>query len=124
MLYYDGAKAKKIAENVFLGRILIKSSEDKIVSQFHIRPTNDEVSRLAEVIFTEGFFNVSPLDEDRIVLGIWAATRIAYHICLVFAEENDAQHFSVNISKYMKKNIKIQRSSAIALFNLYIPGED
>lgn len=95
---------------------MIRNREGKAVSQFHIFYTNDTQLLLSEVIFTERFFNVLPVTENRVVLGIWANDIVATHICLVFAEVDDARKFYNHILPYIQKNVQIYELPAVDLF--------
>lgn len=121
MLFQNGASANRVANDVILERILIRNSRNRIVSQFHVRSIHDKDLRSSHVIFTEGFFNVSRVERDRMVLVVWASRRDAYAMCWVFAKEDDAKELSANISRYTRKDMKIQRPSATNVISTFVP---
>lgn len=117
MLLYNGGVAKRVAQDVILDRILIKNTDNLIVSQFYIRSSDDILTRFTDVIFLEGFFNVSSIEVDRIVLGIWANNKVTYHICLIFAGIAEASDFYESILQYAQPAIKIDEERIEVLFS-------
>lgn len=120
MLLLNGGEAKRIANNAILERLLIRNMNYDVVSQFHIRPSDDEKHmRSSDVIFTEGYFNIkhTPIRKDRIVFGIWSNERITSYICVIFANVADAEEFAKNVEPYIFSSIEIQFKPADILFS-------
>lgn len=109
--------AKRVAKNVTLERILVGNKNGDVVSQFHIHPRDDGELRSSDVIFISGYFNVSSVLQDRIVLGIWSNNRFTSHICLVFDNQARAKTFYDGISMYCNKDIIIDQDKADVLFS-------
>lgn len=106
---YNGLTLVKIVDNAILDRVLIKNYRNEIVSQFHIRRADDKELSSSDVIFTEGYFNISQsFILDRFVLSIWMNNRTASHICLIFADHDRAENFLENISSYLKPSPNTQ----------------
>lgn len=106
-----------MARNATIERIPIRNRNDDVVSQFHIHPTDDGKLRSSDVIFVEGYFTISHTENDRIVLGIWANNQVTYHVCLVFAEKDDAVDFYGNILQYTQSSINIEEVQRETLFS-------
>lgn len=117
MLLYSGVLPKRIANNVFLERLLTKSINYEVVSRFQIRPENDELSNVVHVIFIEGYFNISRVQQDRIVLGVWSHDQNIAYICLVFDKKFEAVEFAEKVKPYIYKHIEVPYDIANSLLS-------